>query len=80
MSVVFKALSVEKCLPPKGRSSSRFIILCVEAIRLVDRTDKHYIHVGIFGAEGPLLLPIIVISSHQSEGQFLKVSALFSPF
>ena len=61
MSIVFKALSVEvlsveMCLPSKGGSSSRFIILCPVAIGLVDRTNKHYIHVGPFEAEVLLLL------------------------
>ena len=55
MSVVFKALSVEKCLPSKWRSSSRFIIFCAMAIGLVNRMNKHYIHVGPFEA-GVLLL------------------------
>jgi hypothetical protein len=55
MLVVFKALSVEKCLPSKGGSSSRFTILCPVAIGLVNRMNKHYIHAGPFGA-GVLLL------------------------
>ena len=47
ISVVFKVLSVEKCFPLKGGSSSRFIILCL--IGEVNKMNKHYIHVGSFG-------------------------------
>ena len=56
MSVVFKVVSVEKCLTLKRESSSRFIILWPVAIALVNRMNKHYIHGGPFGAE-VLLLP-----------------------
>ena len=38
MSDVFKVQCVKKCLPSKGKSSSRFIILCP---RLVNGMNKH---------------------------------------
>ena len=56
MLVVSKALSVEKCLPLKGGSSSRFTVLCPVAIGLLNRMNKHYIHAGSFGAGFLLLL------------------------
>ena len=44
MSVVFKALSVEKCLPLSRINSSRITFLYLVDIGLVIRMNKHYIH------------------------------------
>ena len=50
MSVVFKAFSVEKCLPSKEGVALDSLSFCPVAIGLVNRINKHYIHVAPFGA------------------------------
>ena len=54
MPVVFKAPSVEKVFTLKRGSSSRFTILCLVAIVLVIRMNKHYIHAGLLPGPGIL--------------------------
>ena len=72
MSVVSKALSVEKCLPSKGGGSSRFTIFCPVAIGLVNRMNKHYIHAGPF--RGPEFFFFFFFLSH------LNLIVTFEPY